>query len=33
MIDGWLALFVLVAVFVLLKFLPLGRKREPFAIP
>jgi membrane protease YdiL (CAAX protease family) len=33
MIDGWLALFVLVAVFLLLKFLPLGRKSEPFAIP
>ena len=33
MIDGWLALLVLVAVFFLLKFLPLGRKREPFAIP
>jgi membrane protease YdiL (CAAX protease family) len=33
MIDGWLALFVLIAVFFLLKFLPLGRKSEPFAIP
>ncbi|HLX96832.1 MAG TPA: CPBP family intramembrane glutamic endopeptidase, partial [Verrucomicrobiae bacterium] len=31
MIDGWLALLVLVAVFFLLKFLPLGRKSEPFA--
>ena len=33
MIDGWLALIVLVAVLVLFKFLPLGRKTEPFAIP
>lgn len=33
MIDGWLALLVLVAVFFLLHFLPLGRKSEPFAIP
>jgi membrane protease YdiL (CAAX protease family) len=33
MIDGWLALIVLVAVLVLFKFLPLGRKIEPFAIP
>ena len=29
MIDGWLALMVLVAVLVLFKFLPLGRKSEP----
>lgn len=33
MIDGWLALIVLVAVLVVFKFLPLGRKGEPFAIP
>lgn len=33
MIDGWLALFVLAAVLFLFKFLPLGRKTEPFAIP
>ena len=33
MIDGWLALIVLVVVLVLFKFLPLGRKGEPFAIP
>ena len=33
MIDGWLALMVLVAVLVLFKFLPLGRQNEPFAIP
>ena len=33
MIDGWPALMVLVAVLVLFKFLPLGRKSEPFAIP
>ena len=32
MIDGWLALIVLIAVFVLFKFLPLGPKDEPFAI-
>ncbi len=33
MIDGWLALIVLVAVLVLFKFLPFGRKSEPFTIP
>jgi len=33
MIDGWLALMVLVAVLVLFRFLPSGRKNEPFAIP
>jgi membrane protease YdiL (CAAX protease family) len=33
MIDGWLALIVLAAVLVLFKFLPLGRKSEPFTIP
>jgi membrane protease YdiL (CAAX protease family) len=33
MIDGWLALLVLVAVFLLIEFLPLGRKSEPFTIP
>jgi len=33
MIDGWLALIVLLAVLFLFKFLPLGRKNEPFAIP
>ncbi len=33
MIDGWLALIVLVAFVALFKFLPLGRKTEPFAIP
>jgi len=33
MIDGWLALIVLVAVLILFKFLPLGRKTEPFTIP
>ena len=33
MIDGWLALIILAAVLALFKFLPLGRKSEPFAIP
>jgi hypothetical protein len=33
MIDGWLALIVLAIVLVLFKFLPFGRKSEPFAIP
>jgi len=33
MIDGWLALIVLSTVLVLFKFLPSGRKSEPFAIP
>jgi CAAX protease family protein len=33
MIDGWLALIVLVALLALFKFMPLGRKSEPFAIP
>lgn len=33
MIDGWLALIVLVAVLFLFRFLALGRKSEPFAIP
>ena len=33
MIDGWLAFIVLVAMFAVLKFLPLGRKKEPFTIP
>lgn len=33
MIDGWLALIVLVAVLFLFKFLPLGPKNEPYAIP
>jgi CAAX protease family protein len=32
MIDGWLALMVLVGVLILFKFLPLGRGHEPFAI-
>lgn len=32
MIDGWLALIVLVGVLLLFKFLPLGRKNERFAI-
>ncbi len=32
MIDGWLAFMVLVGVLVLFKFLPLGRKNEPFTI-
>lgn len=33
MIDGWLAFLVLVAVLIGFKFLPLGRKDEPFTIP
>jgi uncharacterized protein len=33
MIDGWLALIVLVVVLALFKFLPAGRKSEPFSIP
>ncbi|HUA67505.1 MAG TPA: CPBP family intramembrane glutamic endopeptidase [Candidatus Saccharimonadales bacterium] len=33
MIDGWLALIVLVGVLVFFKFLPWHRKSEPFAIP
>ncbi|HUA39504.1 MAG TPA: CPBP family intramembrane glutamic endopeptidase [Candidatus Sulfopaludibacter sp.] len=32
MIDGWLALAVLVGVLILFQFLPPGSKREPFAI-
>jgi membrane protease YdiL (CAAX protease family) len=32
-IDGWLALIVLVAVLVLFHFLPLARRNEPFSIP
>jgi uncharacterized protein len=31
MIDGWLALWVLLLALVIFKFLPLGRTREPFA--
>ena len=33
MTDGWLALIVLVGVLLLFKFLPLGPKNEPYAIP
>jgi len=33
MIDGWLAFFVLVFTFLILKFLPLGEKRTPYQIP
>lgn len=33
MTDGWLALIVLVGVLLLFKFLPFGRKTDPFAIP
>jgi CAAX protease family protein len=33
MIDGWLALMVLAGVLLLFKFLPLGHKTDPFAIP
>jgi membrane protease YdiL (CAAX protease family) len=33
LIDGWLAMMVLVAVLLLFKFVPLGRNSEPFNIP
>ena len=33
MIDSWLALIVLVALLFVFRFLPLGRKAEPFSIP
>jgi hypothetical protein len=33
MIDGWLAFIVLAATLAIFKFLPLGKKSEPFTIP
>jgi hypothetical protein len=33
MIDGWLAFVVLVVTLAIFKFLPLGKKSEPFTIP
>jgi uncharacterized protein len=33
MIDGWLAFILLAVVLAVFKFLPFGKKNEPFAIP